>query len=101
MRSTKPNAVAAASAALASNKLLHFLYLRNGQSSSRRARLWPFFLSGIAHGANGRNVRYFYCARNFLAMRNIHETRATYANLIRRGDALGVPRPWPTRISIA
>ena len=26
-------------------------------------------------------------------MRNIHETRATYANLIRRGDALGVPRP--------
>ena len=72
-----------------------------GQSSSRRARLWPFFLSGIAHGANGRNVRYFYCARNFLAMRNIHETRTTYANLIRRGDALGVPRPWPTRISIA
>ena len=65
------------------------------------ARLWSFFLSGISHGANGRNVRYFYCARNFLAMRNIHETRATYANLIRRGDALSVPRPWPTRISIA
>ncbi len=28
--STKPNGAAAASAALASNKRLHFLYLRNG-----------------------------------------------------------------------
>lgn len=50
-----------------------------------------FFLDGIDQGANGRIAHYFNCTRNFLVMRNIHETRTTYAKLIRREDAFERP----------